>query len=291
MRAGRRFSFSKSFLLHALMIALAFLSVRNIKSFSPPESSKLDVQIMPSKSSAGFAHQFRSPKKSIPVFDLRPDYMKTGYFLSKKSDLENKTADAGKIERGELLNTASNVMTAFDHLATQINGYLEYPEILIENNVQGTAVLDLYFDFNGKIDETNSRLSGSHVAIRGLLVKAARLALQDWYRSDVYRLKRDQFRNQHFHANLEVTHTESDLSELKKLGSDQYQLTRRRYKNEICAVPGSVDLACLAMKAKGAVENLVSDKGRIELQLLEDRLAHFDDLGLNGLNQLIRERS
>jgi hypothetical protein len=43
------------------------------------------------------------------------------------------------------------------------------------------------------------------------------------------------------------------------------------------------------MKAKGAVDNIVSDKNRILFELLKDKLDHYDDIGLNGINSLVTE--
>jgi hypothetical protein len=232
-------------------------------------------------------------KPSKPSIDLRPSFMKDGSLYAKSPQVSG----ANPVGRGtsefsttqEILQKPLAVISAFDHLASQINRNLDYPILLVENSVQGTASLDLRFDRDGNISESESEFLGSERHVRGLLVKASRMGLLEWNKSDAYRLHKDEFKGQHFHANFEVSYLEADLSQVSKNGADTYKMTRRRFKDVSCGAPISPDLICIALKAKGAVENLLNDNSRIKLDLLKDRLESYDDLGLNGINQLIHE--
>ena len=122
---------------------------------------------------------------------------------------------------------------AFDHLAAQINQNLDYPILLAENGVQGNARLDLIFDSLGEVIEEMSFFTGTHRAIRGLLVKASRVGIVEWYRSDAYRLHREDFKNQHFTAELSLSVLSSETKWLRG-ASGEYQLVRR-HRVSACA--------------------------------------------------------
>ena len=295
-KAFRKPSLSKSIALHALILGLAFLFVWKEKPLPLP-SEKLDVQVVtnvPGLKEKGIksASKAARPHSAKPTLDLRPDFMKNGALLSKAiSSNEVSSGESTAIgDREEMLNAPLHVLKAFDHLAFQIYQDLEYPQLFVENNIEGNASLDLHFDSEGRIDEIHSIFSGNHHAVRGLFVQAARKGIQEWYRSDAYRLHKDQFKNQYFHASLEITTVFHDYSEVTKSGAASYQIIKRKFKNP-CASPLGVDLKCLALKASGAVENAINHKSRIMLQLLEDKLDHYDDLGLSGINDLIRKNT
>jgi hypothetical protein len=223
----------------------------------------------------------RSPPR-LADLDLRPTFVRPGW-------LENAPASEPSVpsQAAELAATRFQVTSAFDKLALQVSKYLDFPEILMENGVQGTAAIDLRFDSEGRVDETRSTWTGSHRAVRGLLVQATRLGLVEWYESDAYRLHRDEFRNQHFQAAFEITYTQAGESRIDQTGPGSYQMLRRRQK-QVCAHPGGIELVCLARKTQGAVENLLIDKGRILYEMLRDKLDRFDEQGLQGVNQQIQ---
>jgi hypothetical protein len=291
-----------SFWIHALVLGVVAIWVNR---FPHPlsQSSSIEIDLVAKKDSVQFVspqNKMTSVNKTAPLarpakhFDLRPSYLK-GNSLSHMpisrdpklgiANLEDQ-ANSQANSTNELLNTPLHVTTAFDHLAAQIDRNLDYPNLLVEHNVQGYAVLDLRFDNDGKVNESESSFSGNHRAVRGLLVKAARLALQEWYKSDAYRLARDEYRGQHFRAELEISYTERDESSLEKNNPNDYQMIRRRFKNE-CANPLGVDLLCVALKTEGAVEDAITDASRIKFELLKDKLSYDDDLGLKGINDWV----
>jgi hypothetical protein len=187
----------------------------------------------------------------------------------------------------DLLFSNPKVFLAFDLLAEKINQYLDYPSILIENGIQGIATLDLYFDDDGSVDEARSKFFGDNRWVRGLLVRAARQGILKWYVHDTFRLKKSEFRNQHFRADFEISYSQPSSSKIEKTGSGFYTFTRRHYMHE-CADPTGVSVTCLAMKIYGATERRLSSDYRMKYEALKDQLEYFDNTGLNNLNSLIK---
>ena len=278
-----------SAVLHAFGIVCLFILFLH-DSTPHPKSISIDLEVrekikaFPNSSTPQPAEVLNSPKKSsFPHLDFRPSYMKGNGILSRTH------AEPSNDSTSEQLNRPVYVINAFDQLAAQLNRNLDYPALLVEQNVMGTATFDLYFDQAGNVSETTSQFSGSHTAIRGLLVKAARLALVEWYRSDAYRLNPDQFKGQHFHTDYSISYTVPGHDGMEKTSQGDYHIVKVRSKT--CGGPLGVDLICVAEKTKGAVENLLTDKSRIQADLLKDKLAHYDDMGLTGINELIHEHS
>lgn len=231
-----------------------------------------------------------------PNIDLRLSYAKDErFFMHHQTSDHSFAANAdGSDPSGitnpdarELLFTETKVLRAFDLLAEKINQFLDYPEILIENGVQGVATLDLYFDKDGNIDEARTKLFGGNRSVRGLLAHASRSGLVKWYRSDADQLKRDQFKNQHFRADFVISHALEDASRLEKTSQGSYTFLRRHYVHK-CANPTGVDVACVAMKTYGFIRGNVSKAYKARFQALQDRLEHYDDIGLDGVTAEIR---
>lgn len=195
--------------------------------------------------------------------------------------------------RKEFLFTESKIADVFDLLAEKINRHLDYSELLAEDGLQGLATLDLYFDREGRVDETKSRFLGSNRYLRGVLVRAARKGLVEWGLSDASRLKKDQFRNQHFRADFELSHLLRLGSELQKTMPNSYRFIRAKTLNYVClgGQPGDgtpyVDFACLLAVASGALKKTMSSEYRMRLQALKDTLEEFDERGIAGVNALI----
>ena len=286
-RSFKGSAFQKSALIHSLLIGILLLP-----NFSPKVKPAVDLQfLVKTKKDTSPASNLKIAKlhprpHSVAPIDLRPSYLREGTLFSKT--LAPQSGARGNSDGNEtkaILNRPLIVIDAFDHLAAQINRNLEYPTLFVKNGIQGSATLTLRFDSDGNVNETQSEFAGSHHSIRGLLVKAARLGLVEWYQSDAYRLHKDQFKNQYFRAELFLSYVEADLSRLAKNSSGSYQITKRRYKDTTCGG----DLICLAMKAEGAIENVLNDNERIRLDLLKDKLDSYDDQGLKGINLVIHE--
>ena len=105
---------------------------------------------------------------------------------------------------------------------------------LSENGVQGIATLDLYFDNEANVDESRSKFSGGHRMIRGLLVKATRLGVLEWFQSDALRLRKVQFRNQHYHASFEISFALGSSSEVTRVSPGSYSMLRRKNAPTSC---------------------------------------------------------
>jgi hypothetical protein len=297
MRLSRFFPYLKSGAFHTviLVIALLFILTKHAKEDSPTviefeTVAKMEVQ-KSLKSSGLVARNTRAKIHALPstspALDLRPSFMKGGLFTRTQesaSDSINHPATSA----AELANIPFQVITAFDELALQIDRELEFPVVFIENNIQGTAALDLQFDSEGMINETESHFTGSGRSLRGLLVKAARLGIANWYKGNAYRLKPDQFKNQHFHVGFEISYLQRNYDHLDRQGFGNYEITRRRFKNTCMGVM-SVDVVCAALKTKGFIENIVSEGPRIRFDLLKDRLSEYDEMELHGINRVIRE--
>ena len=223
--------------------------------------------------------------------DLRPSFARAGLgFFASKSKVKG-SGESGwsqsEVQADELLNVNPKIVHAFDQLAAQIDHFLDYPSILIENGVTGTASLDLYFDSEGEIDEVRSQFLGGHRSLRGLLVRASRQGLETWYRSSGGRLKRDEFKNQHFRADFSISYALTEASRVEKEAEGSYLLTRRSSAS-ICAQPTGVDVTCLMMKGYGVAQRNFSDSYRSRLVALQDVLDNFDQIGLQGMRRIVR---
>ncbi len=286
-RNSDHYSLFVSSVLHLFVLAIAFFQILPSQMIVPEKNQfqvSLESKVLTRKSNFDLAPKAKSTQLS--KLDIRPSFMKGS--ISSVPSLSAPSVNEGMTGE-DVLARPLKVISAFDHLAAQINRNLDYPNLLVENNVQGTAALDLEFDEFGRVNEARSRFSGSHLAIRGLLAKASRLALVEWYKSDAYRLNHEQFKGQRFRTEFSVSYVEPEwLDRVDKTSLDVYQITKRRFKNN-CVYPGSLDLICTALKVKGAVENAINEKSRIQFDLLMDKLNHYDDIGLSGINDLIRE--
>lgn len=285
MNCGRASLFSIA--LHSLLIAAGLWLARDVRR---EDSAPIEVEVRapvsgpvaaktPARAARLRGVDRRSPPR-LADLDLRPTFARPGWLANAPAAEPSGTASQAM----DLARTRFQVTTAFDKLAHQINRNFDFPDLLVEFGVTGTAALDLRFDDQGRIDEARSTLTGSHRAIRGLLAQAARLGLLEWYRSDAYRLHREEFRHQHFRAEFEITYTDKSEARLDRTGVDSYQMYRRRQKS-VCAHPGGVELICLAQKTQGAIENLLTDKAGILYRQLRDRLDRFDEIGLSGINE------
>ncbi len=229
------------------------------------------------------ARSRRSLGGGARTVNLRPAYMNLGTIpISPGTD-----TNESEIQSADLMNINPQVTGAFDHLAAEINAFLEYPSLLIEGGIRGTASLDLYFDARGEIDEARSKFSGDHRALRGLLVLASRRGLRQWYQGAGARLAFDQFRNQHFHADFTSSSILSDVNRIERNGSGDYRFVRRHFVS-MCANPFGVDLSCVMLKAYGAVKRVTTREFEVKLSLLEDTLSAFDEMGLRGMREVIR---
>lgn len=161
---------------------------------------------------------------------------------------------------------------------------MDYPDLLIQAGITGVSSLDLYFDLNGGVDESKSEFAGSNAYVRGLLVRAVRKGLVAWYRSDGGRLEKDQFRGQHFRASFTISFVQAPETLLTKTVNGHYSF-KRRAGVTICATPSGVDLACLAIQGYGKLRSVFSDKYRIQVIALKERLEDLDRLGLQGISR------
>jgi hypothetical protein len=230
--------------------------------------------------------------------DLRPHFLINGsLFSTTKNNAQTGDTGTGNDKNHpsgipnpyarDLLLTETKVIAAFDLLAEKINQNLDYPIILLENGVQGTATLDLYFDHEGNVDEGRSKFFGANRSVRGLLVKASRQGLMKWYLADIFRLQRDQFKDQHFRAEFTISYSLPSISEIQKPGMNSYAFVRRRYVHE-CINPTGLDVACAAIKLSGAIQRETSTTYKIRLQALQDQLEQYDVIGLNGIGAMIQ---
>jgi hypothetical protein len=197
----------------------------------------------------------------------------------------------------ELLYTETRLADAFDALAARVSYRLSYPDLIVEAHREGYATLELFFDARGEVDETKSRFQGSARAFRGLLAFAAREGLKDWYLNDVKRLRREELRNQRFRADFQISYGNLPAREVQKLTSGSYRLIQRGYgseaSNAACLSAGpqgapAMDLYCVGRRFAGLVKRETSASYRAKLQALYDRLDHWDEKGLYGVNEAIR---
>jgi hypothetical protein len=191
----------------------------------------------------------------------------------------------------DVLTSESKVWELFDTLAARINHHLDYLQMMIDNGIHGTAVLDLYFDSQGNVDETRSKTQGDNSFVRGMLVRSTRKGLVDWFAKDASRLRKDQFRNQHFRADFILSYSQESESKLIKSGPGSYGFLRKYFSNPECIGAGGggigIDLFCVASEVAGAIHHTLSDKYKIEVIAMKDSLEYYDRLDLDGINALI----
>lgn len=275
------------------------------RKLHPEPTQGIAIEMIPSGSNSASYSDF--PKKGIakhsgkansrsPNIDLRPRFLKDGSLFAKSKRPETTPEDSTETNHldsisnpyaRDFLLTEPKVFKAFDLLAEKINQYIDYPMILVENDLQGIATFELYFDQEGNIDEIKSKFFGDNRWVRGLLVRASRQGLVKWYLSDALRLKKSQFKNQHFRAEFEISYTLPNASRVEANSPGSYTILRRHYIYE-CANPAGVDIACLAMKVHGAMQRGLSSSYKIRLEALRDQLEHFDNIGLSGIGVTIR---
>ena len=276
-------NFILSILLHIL--AFSFFWTGDEKPLAVAKAVFVDLPSVSPKVERANRPSRISVKKPI---DLRPGFLRTKSIAASESGMQAKpSAPALSPLTQDLLLTESKATTAFDLLTQHINFHLDYPRILVENGVQGIASLDLYFDSEGNIDETKSKFAGPNRSVRGLLARASREGIVNWYKSDVLRLDREQFKNQHFRADFALSYLEEESTKITKNGTVNYTFVRRR-RLMTCASPMGVDVTCMATRAYGSIRNAVTSKGRLQLEALQDDLDHYDRLGLSGLASSIQ---
>lgn len=272
-----------SLLFHMLLLGSFIFRFSFEKKLSPPPIGIMAEVISSAPKSVGIGQARKNGNGSR--IDLRPPSMSNDHF----SISQQKAKDAGLgAFVHQQLHADSNSLIAFDLLAERINHFLEYPDLLIENGVEGVASLDLYFDNEGLVDEMRSAFGGDNRMLRGIFVRATRTGLTKWYLSDAYRLKKNQFRNQHFHAEFALSAVAKEDSRVEKTGTDAYAFRRHRMK-DYCLRPGAVDLSCLTIKAYGAVYNTVSRRHKVMFDNLQYELDYFDRKGLSGIRSVIDE--
>jgi len=268
------------------------IQLEDVLQVSAPETKQSKIGLSSNRSK-----QKRTTKIQSHAVDFRPDFAKDGIrsYTNPIQESNTKTLGAASGIQNEstqrMLFTESKVTNAFDELAAKLNGHLSYPSILVENGVSGVATLDLYFNSSGLIDESKSEIFGPNSSIRGLLTRAARKAIADWFNSEAIQLERSQFSDQHFRAEFVLSSVNKSISSVSKLTFNRYRILRRKYKNNVCvgsfgSTP-TVDVTCIAMRIAGEIRSRTSHSYREQLDGLKDQLKFFDSLGLKGINKLI----
>lgn len=257
---------------------------------SPQKVELLDIaEVHSPKPSAIATSGARSTKGLHPSF---LDALGSAHRVSEATPHLSKSVAAtglqGKEIADQVLKADSRKIQAFTLLAASINANLDYPMILIENGMTGTASVDLVFNSEGLIDEERSEFQGTHRLLRGLLVKASREGVVTWYRDERSRAARKELRNQHFRALFTISSTEAALAAVETSGPDSYVLWRRYFENH-CLGAAAVDAFCMAMKAKGAIERSFSDEYREQYNRLKEKLDAYDQLGMKRINEKIRD--
>lgn len=195
-------------------------------------------------------------------------------------------------DRNRMLYTEGKILRAFDQLALKISGNLDYPQLLVEYGVQGVASVELYFDHAGEVDESRTRVNGGHRLIRGLLVRASRQGLVDWYQSSVSRIEKEKFRNQYFRADFSITYTSRPVDQMIKVSEGSYRFVKRR-TSRVCLNPtpvgAALDISCVALKVAGKIRKEFSAAYRARFKALEERLDYFDQVEFAGINKKIRQ--
>lgn len=284
MRRLAYFTFSLA--LHAALIGTLCLRLK--PSENTESSHTIAIELTSPKTALALTKN-AAPVSPDARIDLRPNHVRNfgAFAFGKTRDTAGTQFGIANPVARDLLFTPPKVFLAFDRLAEKVNASLDYPSLLIENSVEGTATLDLFFDHDGNVDEDHSKFFGANRFVRGVLVKASRTALIQWYRADAVRLNKDQFRDQHFRAELSISYVRPDESRMEKTSSGSYLMVRRHYMHE-CATPFGLDVACLALKAKGATERAFSDGYKNRFDDLKENLSHFDDIALGGINSAIK---
>ena len=289
-----KISFAVSIVLHiSFFYTLLTLYQHHIEHLS----HKIAIELIPTNPEALKKYAIRKargPRIHSPKINLGLTYFRNGEIFSNKSYLQKSESDLiaqakglTNPSAGDLLFRESKVVLAFDLLAEKIDRLIDYPSLLKENGIQGTATLDLYFDHDGNIDEDRSKLLGSNRYVRGLLGRASRNALVQWYEHDAHHLKKNQFKDQHFHAEFIISYILPSMSEWEKRGPNSYSISRRHLMYE-CGSHMGFDLTCAASTLYGITKKLTSNQYRSNLQTLKDQLEYFDDIGLSGMRALIQ---
>jgi hypothetical protein len=295
-----------SVLLHAIVLgAIAFFFHRTIpKQFDNITSFQVEIESSKARiaHSGGASARNASPKNLFRQanpglkYDLRPSFWSGDWTKPRQQDSGFEGKVAGSLQgltndyARDLLLTESKVMSSFDQLATLINGNLEFPIMLVEHGVQGIATLDLYFDQNGSIDEEKSSFSGDNRMVRGLLVKAVRKGLVNWYRSGLTRLEKEKLRNQHFRSDFVISYFLPTESALIKTNESAYKMLRRELIATCIAPTPSgfgLDVTCTAVKVAGSLKRAISDTYKGRYMALTESLSDYDRMGLEGINRQI----
>ncbi len=298
-----------SLVLHSLVLGLVLVGRPESSKYAVPTPVTLELEKnLPAGDKNKHKMAGNRPAKSVVKrstpktnVDLRPGFIKdhawgTGSHVVAGRDVVsgNSTTSNGSVPDAyisDLIYTDPKVFKVFDILAERIHVQLDYPTLLVKDGIQGTALLDLYFDSNGNVEETRSRIQGSNRSIRGLFVRAVRKALPGWYLSDASRLAKNQFRSQHFRADFVISHGVKTVNSVSKGDDGTYSILRRRYVHP-CWLPHPTgvipDVFCLAIRAAGAVEQQVSSTYRMKLEAEKDALEYYDSLGLVGVNEEIK---
>lgn len=256
-----------------------------------------DADSRPSRGRGKFSTSGKSAR-SFPArrLDLRPSFAREGIATLHDGGGQSSSQSADGEAQGirnpiarDLLLTESKTVEVFDLLASRIDRYLDYPSILAENGVSGAATLELFFDREGRIDFRRSALSGDSRVIRGLLARASRKGLVEWYENDAIRIRKDQFRDQVFRADFILTGGSADVAELTRGTPGHYEFTRRRYIPKcIAGTPTGepfVDLACVGTRIFGIVRGKVDSAYQTRFEALKEALEQADALGLSGLRR------
>lgn len=286
-----------SLLLHGLVFAIIALAFHRILIL-PHKSQPLAVELIETETKKATA--FSTPRQSkLPIVrfsqpKLHNSAMGLLYVPKWVGTFNQRGTSEGEDSRGgdrfarDLLETESKVWEAFDVLAGRINRHLDYPKMLAENGVQGSATLDLLFDSNGDIDESRSKTFGDNRLVRGMLVRAGRKGLVEWISNDRKRLQKEQLRNQRFRAEFILAYSQADAAVLTKIMPGSYGFLRRHFSNVACIGESNgapaLNIACVAVAASGAIQRSLSDKYKGQITALKDRLEQYDEMNLSGIN-------
>lgn len=120
-----------------------------------------------------------------------------------------------------------------------------------------------------------------------MLVRAARQSLIAWFSGEGPRLRKEQFRNQHFRADFVLGFTPNPLPELTKTGPGNYSFLRQR-PSRIPCMGDLLNPGCFALQAAGALQRATSQKYASQLSAVKDRLEQYDQTGLDGVGAAIR---
>lgn len=168
---NRKFLMSglSSIALHVLVVGVMWWFFEKPHSISD-RIENVSIESLPrSKQRVAKSKPNRGATRPADRFDfLRPSFIvkRNEFLLGQKDSAEKKGAsDHSPFIQG-MLTSDSKTIRAFDRLAELIHQEIDYPDLLIEEGVQGISSLDLYFDHEGKIDEERSKFSGSNRWLR-----------------------------------------------------------------------------------------------------------------------------